>query len=152
MDLRPRGVLKDTAGEVYVGRMIGDARGVKAKMTGMGTIETELVGYFKAVPSVSLKVGDAVVDNIISKRCLLTPKEHARIVAELSKEGVATVQFAVDISARADKKAPGGFVWVIKELFPIAGGESDPLAGVVSRVPDNLRAGPAKADPEKAAA
>lgn len=133
MDLRPKVMIGDSEGEAYVGRIIGEAYSVKRKLDSQGGETTELVGRFKATFAHPIEADETSVDAIISKRCLLTPSEHAQVVAEL-RNGVSAVQFAVDIFATKDKKALGGFVFNVKPLFPISGSDSDPLAAVSARV------------------
>lgn len=144
MDLKPKQVIGDAEGEVYIGRMIGEAHGVKRSLDGQGRETVMLLGRFKATPSWPMKVDDVAVDAIISTKTMLTSKEHAKVVAELGKKGVAAVQFAIDIFGKKNKNAPGGFEFVVKEIFPISGADSDPLAAVTARVPADLRTGPIK--------
>lgn len=150
MDFKPKSTIGDAEGEVYIGRMIGEAHGVKRSLDGQGRETIMLLGRFKATPSWPMKVDDVQVDALISTKAMLTPKEHAKVVAELAKKGVAAVQFAIDIFGKKDKNVAGGFILVVKELFPISGADSDPLAGVTARVPDNLRHGPAKPEAQAA--
>lgn len=123
-------VLPETVRELHLGAIVGVATNVKRGKMPDGVTETiGLAGSFEAIPA------DASKDTVRSGVCYLPDAFMLPIIDALSdeigsdgkvtKEGVASVQFAFEVYAiRAEN--PQGYSWQLRAAVPPT--ENDPLA------------------------
>lgn len=124
---------------LYLGRMIGEASEVRNKVDAMSRPYTVLVGKFKAIPAKPFEAKDDAgnkvsVEAIVAGTCVLPPDQHNKVSAELAKEDVSLVQFAIDVFSVKYENSTLGYVFSVNEIFPINGADTDQFAGINARI------------------